>query len=415
MFLTKKTKKQPESKTVVDEKKIDEFLSRGVENIFPNKDFVRALFLKGEPLSMYLGIDPTGPTLHMGHAIILKKLSDFQNLGHKVILLIGDFTAMIGDPTDKTATRKMLTREEVLANASLYKKQAETFLRFTGPNPATIRYNSTWLAKMNFGDVLNLASKVTVEQMLKRDMFEKRMTEGKPIFIHEFLYPLLQGYDSVAMEVDGEIGGNDQTFNMLIGRDLSKSLIKKEKFVIASKLLVDPQGKKMGKTEGNMVSLDQSPEEMFGKILSWTDDLIIPAFELCTHVSLTDIESMRDMLSNQKVNPKELKVRLAKEVVAMYHGKDAADNAALNFEKVFKSGQLPEDIKTVVVNKGASLADVLLAEKLVESKSDFRRLIESGGIHETATDTTITDPHTKVEEQNSYRIGKKRFIKIDIK
>jgi tyrosyl-tRNA synthetase len=409
-------------------KKIDEFLSRGVENIYPNMEFLREKLIeagkngeKPEKLSMYLGIDPTGPTLHLGHAIILKKLADFQALGHEAVLLIGDFTGMIGDPTDKSATRKRLTREEVLANARLYKKQAEVFLNFSGPNPARLVYNSEWLSKMHFGDVLELASKVTVEQMLKRDMFEKRMKESRPIYIHEFLYPLLQGYDSVAMNVDGEIGGNDQTFNMLIGRDLSKSMLNKEKFVVATKLLVDSSGKKMGKTEGNMVSLNQSAEEMFGRVMSWTDGLIIPGFELCTSVAQQDIESMKSSIEHKENNPKDLKMRLAQEIVTIYHGAKAAEEAKQNFINTFKKGALPEGVKEIFVVRSIPLAGLLLKEGLVESKTDFRRLIKGGAINivsdvsgETSGNAVVSDVNYRIERDIALRIGKKRFIRISV-
>ncbi len=401
-------------KTVTDPVKVDEFLSRAVEVAYPSKDFIRAKMLRGERLSMYLGIDPTGPTLHLGHAIILKKLADFQALGHQAILLIGDFTAMIGDPTDKMALRKKLTKKEVLTNAKFYKKQASTFLKFSGANKAKLVYNSKWLSRMKFAEVLELASKVTVDQMLKRDMFEKRMQESKPLYIHEIMYPLLQGYDSVAMNVDGEIGGNDQTFNMLMGRDLSKTILNKEKFVISTKLLVDPSGKKMGKTEGNMVSLNQSAQEMFGKILSWTDELILPAFELCTNVSIVKIAEMKKMLE-AGANPKDLKVRLAKEIVAMYHGASAADEAEQNFTNTFKKGELPEDVKEVVVEKGAALADILLREKIVESKGELRRLIEANAVTEIENNAAIGDFNYKIERAISLRIGKKRFIKITVR
>jgi tyrosyl-tRNA synthetase len=401
-------------KMVTDALKIDEFLSRGIEMAYPSKDFIRAKMLRGERLSMYLGIDPTGPTLHLGHAIILKKLADFQALGHQVILLIGDFTAMIGDPTDKLATRKVLTKKEVLANAKYYKKQASTFLKFSGSNKARLLYNSKWLSKMKFDEVLDLASKVTVDQMLKRDMFEKRMQGAKPLYIHEIMYPLLQGYDSVAMNVDGEIGGNDQTFNMLMGRDLSKNILNKEKFVISTKLLVDPSGKKMGKTEGNMVSLNQSAQEMFGKILSWTDELIIPAFELCTNVSVTEITGMKKSLESG-TNPRDLKVRLAKEIVAIYHGVAAGEEAEQNFINTFKKGQLPDNTPEVSVENGALLADILLQEKIVESKGEFRRLVESNAVSDINDNSVITDFHYKIERDMSLRIGKKRFIKINVK
>jgi tyrosyl-tRNA synthetase len=401
-------------KTVTDPARIDEFLSRGLEMTYPNKDFIRAKMLRGERLSMYLGIDPTGPTLHLGHAITLKKLADFQALGHQAVLLIGDFTAMIGDPTDKTATRKKLSRKEVITNAKLYKKQASTFLKFSGANKAQLRYNSKWLGKMKFADVLELASKVTVEQILKRDMFEKRMQENKPLYMHEIMYPLLQGYDSVAMEVDGEIGGNDQTFNMLMGRDLSKNILSREKFVISTKLLVDPSGKKMGKTEGNMVSLDQNGQEMFGKVLSWTDELILPAFELCTNISMAEISEMKKSLEGG-ANPKNLKVRLAKEIVALYHGKAAADEAEQSFNNAFKKGELPENVKEVAVQGDAALVDVLLSEKIVESKGELRRLIDSNAVSEVGNGAIIEDFNYKVDRDISLRIGKKRFIKIVVK
>lgn len=397
--------------------KVDEFLSRGVENIYPSKEFLREKLLKGEKLSMYNGIDPTGPTLHIGHAVVLKKLADFQALGHEAVLLIGDFTAMIGDPTDKSATRKKLTKKEVLANAVSYKKQAETFLDFSGPNPAKLLYNSAWLSKMNFADVLDLASKVTVEQMLKRDMFEKRHKEGKPIYIHEFLYPLLQGYDSVAMNVDGEIGGNDQTFNMLIGRDLAKNILGKEKFVLTTKLLTDPSGKKMGKTEGNMISLDQSAEEMFGKVMSWTDELIIPGFELCTSVSSLDMEFMRTNLAHNKDNPRDLKVRLAKNIVETYHGTAAADEAEKNFFNTFKKGELPENVDEVSVPRSSLLVDILMQKGLVESKTEFRRLIKDGAISpvgKTEDASVVIDLNYRIESDADLRIGKKRFIRIKV-
>src|SRR3989338_8564461 len=256
------------SKVIVDEEKVDELLKRGVENIFPNFNFLKSKMIKGERVTLYLGIDPTCPTLHIGHAIPLAKLGKFQRLGHQVILLMGDFTAMIGDPTDKTATRKKLTHEEVMNNLKEYQNQASKFISFSGENPAQFKFNSEWLGEMKFKDVLEITSLVTVEQMMKRDMFARRSQEGKPTYVHELMYPLMQGYDSVAMNVDGEVGGNDQTFNMLVGRDLMKTLKNKEKFVITTKLLVDSSGGKMGKTEGNMVALDQTAEDMFGAVMS---------------------------------------------------------------------------------------------------------------------------------------------------
>lgn len=396
-----------------DPKKIEEFLTRGVENVYPNKEFVKKLFLSGKKLKIYLGVDPTGPTLHLGHAIQLKKLGELQKLGHEVILLIGDFTAMIGDPTDKAATRKQLTRRQVLNNCKLYKKQAKTFLDF-GWGGAKLKYNSKWLDKMNFGDVLNLASKMSVQQMLERDMFKKRMEEGRPIFIHEFMYPLMQGYDSVAMDVDGEIGGNDQTFNMLTGRNLMKEILNKEKFVITSKLLADSNGVKMGKTENNGVNLNDDANEMFGKIMSWTDGMMMSAFELCTYITDEEIEKIRmEMMSG--VNPRDIKVRLAKEIVAIYHSKEAADKAEENFVKTFKEGGLPEKIDEVNATNGEGLADLSVKAGLVKSKGEFRRLVLENAVSNQETGDKITDPNHKVISTGIFKIGKRRFLKVVVK
>lgn len=399
-------------KIIIDEREIDELLSRGVENIFPSKDFVKSKMMRGERVSLYLGIDPTGPTLHMGHVIPLMKLSKFQKMGHQIILLMGDFTAMIGDPSDKTAARKKLSHAEVMANLKEYKKQASKFISFSGPNKAFFKFNSEWLKKLDFGDVLGLASEMTVQQMLERDMFSNRMKEGRPIYIHEFLYPLMQGYDSVAMDVDGEIGGNDQTFNMLAGRNLMKSLKNKEKFVFAMKLLVDSSGKKMGKTENNMVSLDQSNLEMFGKVMSWSDDLIVPAFEIVTNVPLVDIEGIREAISSGK-NPKEFKLYLAREIVSLCHGEKEAKQAEENFENTFAKGGVPEDILEVTAAEDTLLVDILMVEQIVISKSEWRRLVEEGAVTNAESEEKITTPDFRVQN-GVYKIGKRRFIKIKV-
>jgi tyrosyl-tRNA synthetase len=235
-------------KVITDENLIDEFLERGVERIFPDKESLRKKLISGEKIRVYCGFDPSAPALHIGNAILINKLGELQKLGHEVIFLIGDFTGMIGDPTDKTAVRKKLTREDVLENARSYKKQASGYLDFEEVNPASVKYNSEWSDKISFRDLIELSSNFTVQQMLQRDMFQKRIEEDKPIYFHEFLYPLAQGYDSVAMDVDLEIGGNDQMFNMLCGRDLMRSIKNKEKFVLTMKLLADDTGKKMGKS-----------------------------------------------------------------------------------------------------------------------------------------------------------------------
>ncbi|MDP1625363.1 MAG: tyrosine--tRNA ligase [bacterium] len=396
-----------------DPKAIENFLSRGVEAIFPSKEAFGKSLASGKRLTIYLGIDPTGPTLHMGHAIPIMKLAALQKMGHQVILLMGDFTAMIGDPSDKMAARKQLSRKDVLKNLSLYKKQASTFLSFSGANAAKFKFNSKWLDKMGFADVVRLASNMTVDQMLKRDMFRARMDQGKPVFMHEFLYPLMQGYDSVAMDVDAEIGGNDQTFNMLAGRDLMRSMKDKEKAVIATKLLVDSSGKKMGKTEGNMITMQDSAEEMFGKVMSWPDNMIIPGFELCTMVSEEEITKEQAFLAAGG-NPRDVKQRLALAVAGLYHGNTAAEKAKASFVGAFTEGGMPEDAQEAKVAIGTALVDILLVNGIVSSKTDFRRLIEGGAIKDVAAGKPIETPDFKVSADLDLKVGKHRFIKIRI-
>ncbi|MCX6754555.1 MAG: tyrosine--tRNA ligase [Candidatus Nomurabacteria bacterium] len=393
--------------------KNDDLLTRGISAAYPSKDFILSKMNRGEKLTIYLGIDPTGPTLHLGHAIPIKKLSEFQKAGHKIILLMGDFTAMIGDPTDKSAARKQLTKKEVMANLKNYKKQASTFLSFSGKNAAQFKFNSKWLSKMNFEDVLSLASQMTVQQMLERDMFDKRIKEGKPIYINEFMYPLMQAYDSVAMNVDGEVGGNDQTFNMLCGRDLMKTIKNKEKFVITIKLLEDNSGKKMGKTEGNMIAFSDTPEEMYGKIMSWTDGMIVPGFELCTNTTMSEIEDMANELSLNSVNPRDLKMRLAEETISIYHGEKKAKQAKENWENTFSKKEIPDNVENISVKKDESLIDIFLINKIVDSKGEFRRLVEAGAVTNLDLDEKVS-LYTDTAKQGVYRIGKKRFCKINI-
>ena len=400
-------------KVITDREKIANLLERGVENIFVKESLEKKL-LSGKKLKVYLGIDPTGPTLHMGHAIPLMKLKQFQDLGHEVILLMGDFTAMIGDPTDKTSARKQLTHKEVMSNLKKYKKQAEKFLKFTGANKAQFKFNSKWLSKMNFAQVLELASHTTLDQIRKRDMFMQREKEGKPVFGHEFFYPLMQGYDSVAMDVDVEVGGNDQTFNMLMGRDLSSVLLKKDKSVIAMKLLEDNTGKKMGKTEGNMVSFEDNYLEVYGKVMSWNDSLILKGFELCTEIPMSQIKDFEKKIADG-MNPKDFKMGLAYEIVKIYHGEKKAKEAEINFVNTFSKKEIPDEMEVIQGNAGESLVDVLINKKVLTSKGEWRRLVEQNAIHDLENDTRITDANFKVEKDLTLKIGKKRFIKIIVK
>ncbi|MEI7512907.1 MAG: tyrosine--tRNA ligase [Candidatus Uhrbacteria bacterium] len=397
------------SKVSTDKNAINWVLNHAVENVYPSKAEVQKMLEAGKQLTVYFGIDPTGPTLHLGHFINLRRVKLFQDLGHKVILLIGDFTAMIGDPTDKGAARKQLTREEVLANAKLYKEQLSRVIDFTGPNAAELRFNSEWLAKMSFADVVELASHFTVQQMLERDMFEKRIEEGKPVYVHEFMYPLMQAQDSVAMNVDGEIGGNDQTFNMLAGRTLMKELKNKEKFVITNALLVDPTGKKMGKSEGNMLALTDSPDDMYGKVMSWTDGMIVPGFNLCTDATDEEVIGIASSIKAGE-NPMEFKRDLAKRIVAWLVGDEAASHAAEQFSKVHQEHARPDEIPELKPAGSMLLVDILVESGLCSSKSDARRQVEQGGVK--VDDVVVEDVAMSVKTGSVIQKGKRFFVKI---
>lgn len=387
-----------------DEKKIQEFLTRGVENVYPASEEFKKALKGGKQLTIYNGIDPTGPTLHIGHGSVLLKLRELQEIGHKIILLIGDFTGMIGDPTDKTATRKKLTRKEVLANCKNYAKQAGKILDM---KKVDIRYNSEWLEKLKMEDILELGAHFTVPRLLERDMFQERLKEGKTVYLHEFFYPVMQAYDSVAMDVDGEIGGNDQTFNMLAGRDLMKELKNKEKFVLTTKLLVDPIGKKMGKSEGNMVALEDLPEEMYGKVMSWPDTLMEVAFEICTRVST---DKIKNTLAG---DPRDAKMRLAREIVTLYHGAEEAAAAEENFVKIFQKKEAPSEVSSFKLKvKSLNILELLVETKLAASKGEARRLVEQGGVR--VGDKIIDNINAVVEipeEGVLVQKGKRHFVK----
>lgn len=393
-----------------DVAKVRELLTRGVERVFPSADFVEKRLLSGERLRIYLGIDPTGPSLHLGHIIPLLKLAQIQKLGHEVVLLIGDFTATIGDPTDKMAARVLLSEEQVLKNAKQYKKQASSVLAFGGNNPAKLKYNSAWLKKLSMRETAKLLSHITYAQTIKRDMFQRRIAEGKDLYVSEFLYPVLQGYDSVAMDIDGEVGGNDQTFNMLMGRDLLKRMKNKEKFVIAMKLLVDPTGKKMGKTEGNMVMLADSARDMFGKVMSWSDTMMLIGFELCTTVvPMVEIAKMKKALEGG-TNPKEIKLKLAEAVVALLYSEGEAKKARTGFDAAFTEGK-PEDFVKISLG-GKEMAEALVEKKVIASKSELRRLIGEGAVTNLDSKAKMSEEFLKTAPAGKYRIGKHRFLEL---
>ncbi len=385
-------------------------LHKGVADILPSRGYLEKLLGEDKRLTIYAGFDPTAPTLHIGHTIQLRKLRHFQDLGHKIIFLVGDFTARIGDP-DKLSARKPLTEREIKTNLKLYKKQAGKFIRFSGKNAAAIKFNNTWLGKMKFADVLELASHMTVDQMLKRDMFARRIEEEKPIYIHEFMYPLMQGYDSVSMNVDGEVGGNDQLFNMMAGRTLMKALKNKEKFVITTKLLEDNTGAKMGKTTGNMISLIDAPEDMYGKIMSWTDGLIIPGFELCTDYTPHQVAVIEDELKSG-INPRDIKMRLAFEIVRLCTDEKKAQTAEEAFVASFQKKELHENIAEIN-NEGRTLEALLIQENIIASKGEVRRLSEAGAITNFENKTVLGWEKVKaVAVPGVYKIGKRTIIRI---
>jgi len=368
-------------KVITDKKLISEILMRGVENVYPSREELEKKLLSGDRIRLYCGYDPTAPALHIGNAISMNKLAQFQALGHEIIFLIGDFTGLIGDPTDKKAARKKMTREEVLSNARDYQKQASAYLKFDGDNPARLMYNSEWNDKLSFKDLIELSSNFTVQQMIQRDMFQERLKEEEPIYLHEFLYPMTQGYDSVAMDVDLEIGGNDQMFNMMCGRNLLRALKNKEKFVLTMKLLADESGKKMGKTEGNVVFLDEEAKDMYGKVMSWPDGVLIPAFESCTNIPMFEVNQMADDSKNNKINPRDLKMRLAHEITKINHGSEEADKAQENFIRTIQKKEVPTEIEVCSINKGKStLVELLVEIGLAKSKTEARQKIEEGAI-----------------------------------
>lgn len=402
-------------KIITDEKQIERVLTRGVEQVLDDKEKFKKLLMSGKQIKLYCGYDPTAPSLHIGNAISIKKLGEFQKLGHKVIFLIGDFTTLIGDPTDKEAVRPKLTREEILENCKNYKQQASAFLDFEGENPAKVRYNSEWSDKMTFRELIELSSNFTVQQMLQRDMFQKRLENEKPIYLHEFLYPLAQANDAVAMDVDLQIGGNDQLFNMMRGRDLQRIINNKEKFVMTVKILADDAGKKMGKSEGNAVFLDQSPENIYGAIMSWPDGFIANTFELVTDVPMEEIEKMRRDMKEEKVNPMDLKKRLAFEITKTFSDEESAQKAQEDFVTKFQKITADGIVASIVeLNVESNLLEVLVSEELAQSKSDAKRKIQQGGVSVDGNKIELGDKVQKDWDGKILKIGKKDFRKIKI-
>ncbi len=379
---------------------INEVLERGVSQILPDKKGLEDLLSK-KKIKLYQGFDPSAPSLHLGNFVGLMKLRQFQKLGHEVIFLVGDFTGMIGDPTDKLATRKKLTRQEVAENAKAWRSQASKVLDFEGDNPAKIIFNSEWSDKITFKDLIEITSNLTVQQMIERDMFQERLKQKAPIYLHEFLYPVAQGYDSVAMDVDLEIGGNDQLFNMMAGRTLMKAIKGKEKYVLTTKLLVDKEGKKVGKTTGNALFMDSTPSDFYAGILSFPDEVILLGYELLTELSVSGLEE------KVKENPMKEKKNLAFEVVRFLWGESKAQEAQEKFEKTFQERSPEFNIK---VDSGSPLVQTIIPFTSLASASDAKRLLKQNAVEVNGKKTT--DGSYVVQSGDEIKVGSRTFLKV---
>jgi tyrosyl-tRNA synthetase len=381
---------------------IDEALTRRAQDIIPTKQALEKLLKSNKKIRLYQGFDPSSPNLHIGHLVGLLQLKSFQDLGHEVIFLIGDFTGMIGDPTDKSATRQKLTSKQVQENALTYKQQAGKVLNFNGKNQAKMMFNSKWLSKLRLEDILELASNFTVQQLIERDMFQKRLNDKQPIYLHEFLYPLMVTYDALEMKVDLEVGGNDQLFNMNIGRHLIKEKINKNKFVLTTKLLTDDKGVKIGKSTGNAINLFGNPSTLFGQIMTLPDSSIIPAFKLATALPMTEVKELEKEI---KQNPMKLKKRLALEITELCHGDKKALEAQKHFETTFQK-KAPEYLKTIK-NQNALITTI---SQVLPSNSQAKRLILDGAVD--INEKTIKDFDHQTKVGDKIKIGKKTFVKV---
>lgn len=388
-------------------------IKRGTVNIFSEEELVNRL-KENRPLKIKLGADPTAPDIHIGHTVVLNKLKQFQDLGHEVIFLIGDFTGMIGDPSGRSITRKPLSPEAVRENAKTYQEQ---IFKILDPKKTQIRFNSEWMGKKTAAELIQIASTYTVARILERDDFNKRYTEGRPIAIHELLYPIIQGYDSVALQADIEIGGTDQTFNLLVGRDLQKSYGQPPQIVLTLPLLEGLDGvQKMSKSLGNYIGITEAPDDMFGKIMSISDELMWRYFELVSLKPLFEIEQFKKEVSDGK-NPRDIKFLLAEEIVERFHGREAADTAHKNFIDQFSKGQLPKDIPEFELHApGGSIpiANLLKDANLVPSTSEALRLIKQSAVK--IDETTLEDSSKRIEagEKHVFQVGKRRFAKVKV-
>ncbi len=397
-------------------------IKRGTEEIISEEELIKKIEKSRKekrPLRVKQGFDPNAPDIHLGHTVGLRKMRQFQDLGHDVYFLIGDFTGMIGDPSGKSITRKQLTEEEVKKNAETYKKQV---FKILNPEKTKVVFNSHWLGKLSFSEVLKVCSKYTVARMLERDDFSTRYKEGKPIGIHEFMYPLMQGYDSVAIQADIELGGTDQKFNLLVGRDIQREFNQEPQIIITLPLLEGIDGvEKMSKSLNNYIGINESPQEMYGKAMSIPDKLMTRYFELVTDVSLDEINKIKMGLESNNLHPRDVKKRLARELVILYHGQSAAIMAEEEFEKVFKNKLYPEEIKKLEIKKDVlkdgkrGIVNLVKDSGILGSTGEAIRMVRQGGVR--VNGEKISDPHIDltVKDGMIIKIGRLNFIKLVIK
>jgi len=394
-----------------------EIIKRGTVEIILEEDLKKKLeraYKENKPLRIKVGFDPTAPDIHLGHTVLLEKMRQFQELGHEVIFLIGDFTGMIGDPSGKTETRKPLTREEVLKNAETYKEQV---FKILDPKKTVIMFNSEWFNEMTALDMCRLAGAETVARMLEREDFKKRFTEGRPITILEFLYPLLQAYDSVYLKADIELGGTDQKFNLLMGRQLMKIYGMEEQVIITMPLLEGLDGiQKMSKSLGNYIGINEPADEMFGKIMSINDELMLKYYELLSHISVQELEELKRDIKEGKINPRDAKDALAFEIVTRYHGKQQAEKARERFIKLFREKDIPEDIPTIEIKdegEGVWIPKIIKEQGLSKSTSEAIRLIKQNAVK--INNEVVKNSDTKLNKgEYIIKVGKKRFLKVRI-
>ncbi len=388
-----------------------QILKRGAVEIISEEELLERL-REGRPLRVKAGFDPTAPDLHLGHTVLIEKMRQFQELGHEVIFLIGDFTGMIGDPSGKSETRRPLTKEEVLQNAKTYKEQ---IFKILDPEKTRIEFNSKWMSSMTAEELIKVAAQYTVARMLEREDFRQRWQNQSPIGIHEFLYPLIQGYDSVVLEADVELGGTDQKFNLLVGRELQKAFGQKPQVLIMMPLLEGTDGvKKMSKSLGNYIGITEVPKEMFGKLMSISDELMLRYYELLSHISGEELEDLKEGIRSGRINPRDAKMKLATEIVQRYWGKEEAEKAREEFERVFSKRQSPEEIPEVTLRWDGEeiwLPQILKETGLCQSTSEAIRLIRQGGVSVNGERVTAVETRLGPGEY-LIRVGKRRFLRI---